>query len=207
MTTEIIIWFFILLTKALETNPSTFQCLCSHFHTALLMKPYTNPRAISVSVLSGAKTSKGSMHEMTQCTQRQKPKEGLIMEVGEKRNEEADDWGHCYIHAICFMVLGVFEAEGALQQVQLIEPESDQLFWDSPSFKLLVRAVFIFRNLWLMTQGNKSWREKTSAKKKGNVVTSQSCEGITWHGLLCLNFFFKWYSKCPWQSDTNNGVL
>lgn len=31
------------------------------------------------------------------------------------------------------------------------------------SFSL--EPFFIFRNLWLMTQGNKSWREKTSAKK------------------------------------------
>lgn len=85
------------------------------------------------------------------------------MELGKTRNEEADDGG--YMHSIRFMVLGGLETEGAQQQVQLIEPESDQLFWDSPSFKLLVRDVFIFRNLWLMTQGNKSWREKTSAKK------------------------------------------
>lgn len=76
------------------------------------------------------------------------------MELGKKRNEEADDWGN--IHSIRFMVLGGLETEGTLQQVQLIEPESDQLFWDSPSFKLLIRAVFIFRNLWLMSQGNKS---------------------------------------------------
>lgn len=57
------------------------------------------------------------------------------------------------------------------------------------SFKLLVRAVFIFRNLWLMTQGNKSWREKRKTKKNKknpNKVTSQSCEGINWHALLCL---------------------
>lgn len=40
----------------------------SHFHAALLMKPY----AVSISVLGGAKTGKGSMHEMTRCTQRQK---------------------------------------------------------------------------------------------------------------------------------------
>lgn len=51
------------------------------------------------------------------------------------------------LHSIRFSVLGVLETEGALQQVLLIEPESDQLFWDSPSFKLLVRAIFIFTKL------------------------------------------------------------
>lgn len=67
----------------LETKPSVSQCLCIHFHAALLMKPYTNPRAISVSVLSGPKISKGSMHEMT-MQPKAKTKEGLIIQLGEK---------------------------------------------------------------------------------------------------------------------------
>lgn len=47
-------------------------------------------------------------------------------------------------YASCW-VLGVLQTKGALQQVQLIEPESDQLFRDSLSFKLLVSdVIFLF---------------------------------------------------------------